>query len=96
MILSSLNKSFEYFHDIFKVLFYFKCNCKACAFFFLAFYHCRIAVAEYTIDGVPGMNIRLCFMKSPLVVANDNIDVNHHNMKTIHIDDNIHQVAITV
>ena len=65
-------------------------------FFFLAFYHCRIAVAEYTIDGVPGMNIRLCFMTSPLVEANDNVDVNHNNMKTIHIDDNIHQVAITV
>ena len=64
--------------------------------FFLAFYHCRIAVAEYTIDGVPGMNIRLCFMKSPLVEANDSKDVDHHNMKTIQIDDNNHQVAIMV
>ena len=64
--------------------------------FFLAFYHCRIAVAEYTIDGVPGMNIRLCFMKSPLLEANDSKDVDHHNMKTIQIDDNNHQVAIMV
>ena len=89
-----MNKSFESFHDIVNLLFCFKCS-KECDFV-LKFYHCRIAVAEYTIDGVPGMNIILYFMRSPFVGANDSKDVDHHNMKTIQIDDNNHQVAIMV
>ena len=45
--------------------------------FFLAFYHCRIAVAEYTIDGVPEMNMRPSWMKNPSVGANKIIDDCH-------------------
>ena len=50
--------------------------------FFLAFYHFRIAVAEYTIDGVPGMNMRPSWMKYPSVEANKSIDDCHHREYT--------------
>ena len=46
-------------------------------YFVLKFYHCRIAVAEYTIDGVPEMNMRPSWMKNPSVGANKIIDDCH-------------------
>ena len=75
------------------MLYSFKCNCTANVF--LAFYHFRVAVAEYAIDGVPEMNMRLFLRKYPSEEANDSTDVNHHT-KINSIDDNNHQVAITV
>ena len=39
--------------------------------FFLAFYHFRVAVAEYAIDGVPEMNMRLFLRTYPSEEAND-------------------------
>ena len=39
-----------------------------------------MAIAEYVIDGVPGMNMRLFLMKYPSVEANYKIDVNHHTI----------------
>ena len=59
----------ESFHDIVKVLYSFKCNCTANVF--LAFYHFRVAVAEYAIDGVPEMNMRLFLRTYPSEEAND-------------------------